>query len=184
MIGLRMPAETGRLLSEISVEGEAVDFGHAHVTVVYLGDDVPLPAVLKAVEVCYDVAQRMRPIKCSTRHTFCFPPSDEGKHPIICPIDSPDLHVLHAGITAGLDAAGVEYSKKWPEYRPHTTLAYADAPYPVIDFDPIEWTAFELTVWGGDHRDSRIVIAIPFYFKSDAKLAARVAARWLGQNAG
>jgi 2'-5' RNA ligase len=176
-----MPAETGRLLSEIEVPGEAVDFGHAHITVVYLGDDVPLEQVLKAAGVCFEVAQAMRPIKCATRHTQCFPPGDEGKHPIICPIDSPDLHVVKAAIDAGLDAAGVPFSKKWPEYRPHTTLAYADAPCDTIQFDPIEWTAFELTVWGGDHRDSRIVITVPFSFKSDAKLATKVAARWLGR---
>jgi len=179
MVGLRMPPETGRLLSEIDVPGERVDLGHSHVTVMYVGDDIPIDVVLKAASACFDVAQVFRPIKCLTKETTCFPPTDEGKHPVVCPIHSPGLHALKRALNAAFDAQGIPYSKKFPEYRPHTTLSYADAAVDARSFDPIEWTAFELTVWGGDNRDSRIVITVPFSFKSDAKLATHVALRCL-----
>jgi len=183
MIGLKMPPETERYLASIEVPGEPQDFGHAHVTLCYLGDDVPLEQVLKAAEACFKVAETITPIKCMIQRTKCFPPSDKGIVPIVCPIECPvesnGLQELKKVVDAALDEMGVDYSKKWPEYNPHTTLAYATETCPEILFDPIEWTAFELFVWGGDDRDSRIVITVPFHFKSNGRIASRVASRWL-----
>lgn len=183
MIGLRLPPEAARLLSEIRVPGEPVDFGHAHVTLAYLGDGVPIEDVLKAAEVCFDVAQETKPFQCSTRCTDCFPPDEEGTYPIICPVVAPELHLLKSSVDLGLEAAGVEYSKKFPEYHPHTTLTYSEEACEPRLFDPIVWTVFDLVVWGGDHRDSGVVINIPFAFKSlIAKTATKVALRWIGRH--
>lgn len=178
-LGLRLPSEVGRYLAAVDVPGERVDYGHAHVTITYLGDDVPLETVMRAAAVVASTAQMFSPIHCLTRSVSSFPAGDEGKHPIICPVESPELRRFKAALDRAFDLVGIDYNRKFPEYKPHTTLSYS--PVPVADraMPVLEWVAFEVVVWGGDERDGGVVVEAPF----SPGLPERVAARFISGQA-
>jgi 2'-5' RNA ligase len=171
-IGLRVPPETARLLwsfweSDYENLGETVPRDHAHITILNLGKDLPIEGIAKAVEATFRVASTTRPFTVSTNRVSVFPPGDSGV-PIICPIDSPELHDFHRRLCESFDAAGIQYSKKFPEYKPHVTLAFAQDPLlhadwgSDIDFSTIEWGAHEAVLWGGDHGDNKLFANFPF----------------------
>lgn len=172
-IGLRLPAEVGRHLAAVEVPGERVDYGHAHVTISYLGNDTPTEEAMKAAAVLVRVASQFRPIRCETSKVTHFPAGDSGKYPIICPIKSPELHRFKTTLEEALKKAGVDFNTKFPVYKPHTTLAYSDEPIEDRGMPLLEWISHEVILWGGDERDAGAVVEAPL----NPSLAARVAAR-------
>ena len=172
MIGLKIPAETAGILSEIKLPGSpATDL---HITILHLGDALPISTISKAVEVAYEVVQKIRPFTVQTTKVICF---SEGKNgvPVVCEIESEALHELWAKLCEAFDEAGLEYSKKFPVYRPHVTLSWAEAPIKPIKFSPIEWGAHELTVWGGDSGERKVMVSIPITPFGRAARSKRVA---------
>lgn len=160
-IGLRVPPELGRLLNTIEVPGEHVSGDTYHVTIAVLNDEVPIDDIAKATKAVFEVASKQKPFQVSLGKVSAFPGNSKG-FPIICLAESPELHELHAGITASLDAAGIEYSKKFPEYKPHVTLSYAQEEVEIPFESPIVWTAYEVVLWGGDKGDERLSVTFPF----------------------
>lgn len=184
-LGFAVPHATARILSEIEVPGEREDISHFHITMVMLGDEVPIEQISKATEVAYAVISKMRPFTVSTKVVSCFDKKGSGKVPIICLVESPELHQLWAEVCAAFDEAGVEYSKKFPIYRPHVTLSFADAPIEDIPIPEVSWGAHELVLWGGDSGDRRVVVHLPFSLKNrvasryaEIRAISRVAARF------
>jgi 2'-5' RNA ligase len=170
-IGLKVPHEAARLLAGIDFgdvgDRESTDF--LHVTLHMLGDDVPIEALAAALKPIFEVVSKTPPFLVSTSHITTFPPNPEsGVVPVIGLIDSPELHTLHSVLGKALDKAGISYSKKYPVYRPHVTLAYSKDP--LVDGGivnthlqvPVAWGAHELVLWGGDSGDNRIVVTLPF----------------------
>ena len=173
MIGLRLPVEIGTYLSTIAVPGTPVNFGHAHVTITYLGEDTAIDCVLSVIQACFDIAQQVCPFTCTLDHVKSFPKGAEG-FPIICPVTSPTLHNLKHCVDKALDQVSVPYSKKFPEYCPHTTLSYSDVSIPATSFPSLRWVAYDLVVWGGGMQDQSLVTTIPLHFDSAAvKVAHR-----------
>lgn len=160
-IGLKCPHEVGRLLHGIEVPGEKVPVDEYHVTLLYLGKDVPIETLGKAIVAAAEVAAAQKPFRCTLTHVTSFPKNDDGV-PIICPVASPDLHELNDKLKKKFDGAGVSYSKKFPEYKPHLTLAYADSTPTEEEFGPLEWSAYEMVLWGGDAGDERLATNFPF----------------------
>jgi len=160
-IGIKVPHEVGRLLHTIEVPGEKVPLHEFHVTLLYLGKEVPIETLGKAIVAAAEVAESYRPFRCTLTQTSSFPKGDDGV-PIICPVDSPELHELNTQLKAAFDAAGVDYSKKFPDYKPHVTLAYSDEVTADTLFGPLEWSAYEMVLWGGDAGDERLATNFPF----------------------
>jgi hypothetical protein len=74
---------------------------------------------------------------------------------------------LYSALCSSFDAARVEYSKKFPIYKPHVTLAYAaEELEESIPMEPIDWVAYEMTLWSGNSGDDAVTITIPFSFPS------------------
>lgn len=161
MIGLRVPQEAARLLASVEVPGEQVQRHHSHITVHMLGDDVPIEQIGKAIIAAHGVAEKTVPFRLSMNSISTFKGGPNGV-PVICPIFAPELHALHANLKAAFDEAGVEYSKKWPEFRPHVTLAYSPEPMKDQALGPLEWSAYEMVLWGGDTDDQRLTTILPF----------------------
>jgi hypothetical protein len=139
------------------------------VTVLYLGSKVPLDAICKVIPPVFEAVSKTKPFSVSTNRLSVFPPHPkEGTVPLICPIDSSELHALRKSICDACDAAGVEYSKTFKDYTPHVTLAYSKDPLVHADWGPdhpitpLSWGAHELVLWGGDDGDKRIVVTFPF----------------------
>lgn len=169
MIGLRVPQEAAHTLSEIKVPGDPEQIANYHVTLLHLGDDLPISTVALATMVAYEVAAKTRPFSVRTSRVSCFPNAE--KVPVVARIESDALHTLWVDLREAFDAVHLEYSKKFPEYKPHTTIAWAKEPIEDIRIPTMEWGAHELVIWGGDRGDRRVIVTIPF------PLTDRVASR-------
>lgn len=163
-IGFRVPEVTSRLYSAIDVPGERETFHH--ITVLNLGKEMDSAAIGEAFEVANEVVRSWKPFTVRTARVSCFPAGDDGT-PIICPVDSDELHELWEQLRDAFDAAEVPFSKKFPVYKPHVTLSYS--PEPIEDrriTPPIEWGAHELVLWGGSAKDLGVTVHMPFSLRA------------------
>jgi 2'-5' RNA ligase len=184
-IGFRVPAETAQLFKSIDVPGDRENFHH--ITILNFGDTMSIEDIGLGLEVAYDVISEMQPFKVKTNKITCFPGGDDGV-PIICPVESEELHELWEKLGEAFDEAGISFSKKFPVYKPHVTLSFAPEPIDDRSIPTIEWGAHELVLWGGDGGDRGIAVHIPFSLRAAGLLrvvdlrknipAHRVAARY------
>lgn len=179
-LGLRVPPETARLLNEIEVPGVKEPVSSFHVTLLYIGTDVPIETLAEAMKATYAVTSKTRPFTVQTSRVTCFPKNDgdDGKTPIICRVDADALHDLQSKLRASFDAAEIPYSKKFPEYKPHMTLAYADEEIEERRITTVSWGAHECVLWGGDSGDNRLVMHFPFSLDNSHEIAERVVQRF------
>lgn len=163
MIGLKVGLECARLLGSIDVPGKKTPLDEMHVTIVYLGDETPIGTITKIISSTYRVTQKRTPFTMKIGKVTCFPNKGPEGYPIIAKVMSPELHDFHTDITNSLDKAKIDYSKLYPEYKPHVTLAYSDEPIgSIILENPIEFAAHEATLWAGDHGSDRLSATFPF----------------------
>jgi hypothetical protein len=87
---------------------------------------------------------------------------------------------LQARLLAAYDTAGIKYENKFPEYKPHVTLAWAEDNIEEHRIPTVEWGAHEMVLWGGDEGDRRVIVTFPFSLKT-AAMSKRVASRYLGK---
>lgn len=156
-----LPEETSRVLSELEVP-EGVPEHNKHITVVYLGKDVPIETIARLLPVLHEVTSKTVPFSVSTDHITTFPAGDDGV-PVIAKVVSPELHAFRANICQAMDDAGVEYDKKYPDYKPHVTLTYAKDMSTKFELDipEISWPTHELVLWGSNRGDGRLVVKFP-----------------------
>ncbi len=166
-IGLQVPHEAARLLSEVDISsyGEPEAAETFHITMLYLGKNVPIETIAKVIPAIYRITAKTRPFTVSTSHVTTFPSGPDGV-PIICPVESNILHILRGAILLSCDEAGVEYKDNYPKYQPHVTRGYSKDPgisgLVNLEFPVVEWGAHELVLWGGDSGDNRVVVTFPF----------------------
>lgn len=163
LLCLKLPSEPARLLSEIKVPGEKVPTDEKHVSLIYLGKELELEAILLAIQVTYQVVTSWSPFLLTTRWVTTFSPTDKGTVPVIARVESEDLFELQEALREAFDEEGVPYSKKWPEYKPHVTLSYApveEAPDDLI-IKPVQWSCTDVVLWGGDEGENDIVTRFP-----------------------
>jgi 2'-5' RNA ligase len=140
------------------------------VTLLYLGKDIPIDDVSKALVVAYRVAEITKPIQLTVDEVSSFPKGDDS-YPIICLVKSPELHQLWEALCSAFDDSGVEYDKKFPIYQPHVTLSYhTEDLEQKIQVGPIDWVAYEMTLWSGNSGDDAVTIKIPFSFPSKSAM--------------
>ncbi len=119
------------------------------------------------IPVIFSVVSQAKPFTVATSKITTFPPNPDDGTPIIGLIDSPELHAFRKTLCETFDKSGVEYNKKYPDYRPHVTLGYSSDPLGGdkavnLAIPVVEWGAHELVLWGGDSGDNRIIITFPF----------------------
>ena len=182
MIAVKVPTETSRLISKISeaLPGDSQAASEMHVTIIHLGDDVPISQLAKVMEACHTVTSKISPFVMTVDSIDSFEPGDNGGVPVILPVQSQELHELEQKLKQEFDSAGISYSNKYPEFKPHVTLSYvpgmkAVGPLPA----PISWGAFEMMIYGADSGDGRVLVTLPFGLPNMQiklqKIAARVA---------
>jgi 2'-5' RNA ligase len=95
-LGIRIPHETGRLLSKIEVPGEKTSTSEMHITLLYLGDEWPISEISKAMEAAFDIVSKTKPFTAEMNKVSHFPknPHDQDKYPIITRVESKELHEL------------------------------------------------------------------------------------------
>ncbi len=160
MIALKVPKDVARVLATLDVPGR-VPTDDFHVTLAYLGDGVSAETLAKAVQALLGVAQETTPFTMAVDHVDTFPKGDDG-FPVICPVGSKEVHALREKVVRALDTMGVDYSKKWPVFRPHVTLGYSEEDVKKTSFPKVEWGAGEVLLFGGDWGDGRFLATFPF----------------------
>lgn len=157
---IAVPEETSRILGEIPVEGKREP--HSHITMIHIGKDIPIKVIAGMLPVLYEVTSKTPPFSVSTKKVTNFPAGDDGV-PVICRVESPELHKFRAELKVALDEADISYSNNFPEFKPHVTLAYdpdPDASYD-MSISEISWGVSELVLWGSNRGIGRLVIKFP-----------------------
>lgn len=176
LVGIKVPPYIGQHFTSIPVPGVREPVEAYHITMFYLGKDVPLEDVAKAMVVAAEVTRSTAPLSLVTDRVTCFPKNEDGV-PIICPIESPELLAVRARLKDAFEASGVSFSNRYPDYKPHMTLAYADEEIEDLPINRFAWAAEELVMWAGDMNDSGVVVTLPL-----SSIAHRVAARFVAAN--
>ncbi len=167
MIGLRVPEATARVLSDIPVEGSPS--AHQHGTILNMGDDIPIGTLASMMVAAFTVAEHYEPFMVSTSLITSFPSEEEV--PVIARVESETLHQLWSDLCRAFDTVQLDYSKKFPEYKPHVTLAWADEQPEDMPIPTVSWGAHELCLWGGNHGEGRLLVHMPFALKYKAASA-------------
>ncbi len=171
-LGIRVPPEVARMLAEVpeaAKYGDPEPLNEFHITMVHFGDSLAVETLAEALAPVFAVTSKTRPFTVQTSHITTFPPHPvHHTVPIIARIDSQPLQDLRDRVCKGLKTAGVEYDNKFPEFKPHVTLAYS--PDPAVAYDGVvdrhipvvEWGVQEIQLWGGDKGDNKLIVTFPF----------------------
>lgn len=152
LIGIKVPEDIAEKLSKIKVPGKKENPEKMHITMFYFEK---LPSIEEAAKTCiclFKTLKKVEPFKVSIKNIFCFPENSYGA-PVVCKVESEDLLDLRNKIKRSLDKDNIAYSDKYPEYKPHVTLSYANKPIDDFKIDKISWKVEELVLWAGEDYD-------------------------------
>jgi 2'-5' RNA ligase len=145
-LGIAVEGAAARMLSRIVVPGKPVPAQKMHVTLVYLGKDVPVQGVLDAVAVVCEVCRETDPFYCEVSRVDFFSKGPDG-FPVFGDVASEELRILRGNICSRLELGKIPFSKKF-DYYPHVALSYAE--YPIAARyglrTPVLWRVEELTM--------------------------------------
>jgi 2'-5' RNA ligase len=162
-LGIAVPHEISRLLASVDVEGDSKPSSSYHITLFYMGDNVPVDKLSDALAPIFEVTSRTPPFTVETSEITSFPPKPDGVVPVVARIVSNDLLRLRAELKVAFDEAGVEYSKTFFDYRPHVSLAMLEGGERPADIPirKVEWGVGEIVLWGGDYEDDKLIVTFP-----------------------
>lgn len=140
-----------KLFGDPTIKGQ--DF---HVTLAFLGpaEDFAASGYVSAVETfCYNVAKVNKPLVAKVGCFTVFPPSAEYGYPVVLPVDSPDLTIIHH---AFLNQFAL-LNQSEHGYTPHMTVGYYQNPMSYVTPDrlrsaPVVFDRISLVV-GSEHYD-------------------------------
>lgn len=176
-IALKVPQEASLLLEDVGVpiNGERESASDMHVTILYLGKGLVIGDIARAMCSAFTVASVTSPLLCSINTITSFPSNDEGLTPVICPVICPALIQLNKDLKLALDLGAVGYDNKYPEYKPHVTLAYQTGEFKDMSLPgPLSWTAHEMLMWGDDNGFGKVMVHLPFVLNPLEKIAMRL----------
>jgi 2'-5' RNA ligase len=160
-LGIRVPHEAGRLLTNIEVPGKQAAPSEMHITLLHFEENWPISEMSKALEATYDIISKVKPFLVMTEKVICFPKRDE-QAAIVAQVKSAELHELREQLAKEFDEAKIDFSKTFKDFKPHITLSYNEEEIEDFDIDPpVEFVVQEIVLWGGDHGDDRIFVTFP-----------------------
>lgn len=165
-IGLSVPDGTARLIETLDVPGERKAASQMHVTILYLGKDIPLEVVSQVMVAAVGVCQATNPFICGVKDVATFPRNPDDGVPVILPVMSPGLHRLRAALVDEFTRLKIPFSNKYPDFKPHVSVAFVKdesfTTYSAPMNGPLTWTASEIVIWGGNKNDELVSISCPF----------------------
>jgi 2'-5' RNA ligase len=182
IIGIRVPAEVGRILEQQEVPGEPHSASDIHITVLYIDKASPILNVAKTMVAAYSVTSKTRPFQITIQNISSFPRNPDDGIPIICLVDSPELQTIHHALKAEFDRLQVPYRHKYPEYKPHVTLSYIKEETSGDDVfnsslpGPVSFTVYELSIMGYAD-DAHVRVELPLSLSMEDRIASRLIAR-------
>jgi 2'-5' RNA ligase len=151
-ISFMVPPEAASELSKLYSVGDLSPPSDMHVTLAFLSKSTPPAQVLRAVAACCALAPSTAPILMHAAMLTSFPPNPDHRDgtPVVVRMVSDALFSFQARLCAELDKFGVEYSKKFPEYKPHVTLSHGPERVTPQKVGPVSWVSSQVMVWGGE----------------------------------
>lgn len=132
-----VPKEITNLLFSMDVPGRKESPEDAHITLVYFDEDMT-DDTERRIQSCLQSFYKVWPSGVvSTNKLTCF--DKPGNIPVIFEIDGTYIHKLKNAICYCLDRMGISYSRKFPDFKPHITISYAETTPEEIEFDPLSW---------------------------------------------
>lgn len=168
-LGIKIPNECGRLLSTLDVAGEKESPSSYHITLLHFEDNFPIPEIAKALETTYDIISKIKPFTITVNTIGCFKPKEDKPVPIIAKIKSDDLSNLRKKLADAFDKCNIDFSKRFPDFKPHITLSYADELVDDYKIDSLDIAINEVVLWGGNNGEDRVFITFPFKISEEEK---------------
>ena len=142
-----LPKEIARQFPEEGKQAE--DNSPAHVTVLYIGS--VLPAVEnKLLNVVKDVCEKTKPFKAQLKKPRKFI-NDKGQIILHSPVKSSRLVRFHENLRTALLNAGIQVDNKFPEFKPHVTIAYVNSKKELKKYKEVkpegEWIVDSVWLW-------------------------------------
>ena len=173
MIALKIPSDISEKLSKIKVDGKKELPQEYHITMFYFDGKLKIDDICKITRIMNSVLGRFVPPKISFKEVSFFPKGNDG-FPVIVPILSDDLIEVRKSLVKAFDKEKINYSKKWPEFKPHLTLAYSKKEPTNQNIGKCSWNATELVLYAGDKFEfskfeSGTFVFMPFGKKASGK---------------
>ena len=167
-IGLEIPEDISKILSEIPVPGTKSNSGTYHLTLVHFElNSKDIKSLISYIAPIFELTSLLQPFEVSLTTLDTFP--SEAEIPIIVLAKSKSLQEFWQKLTKSLDQKGLEFSKKFKTHRPHVTLSFCSpeqAPKKSIDLDPVlKWQVQNIVLWGGKQGKQTIKISFPLAFE-------------------
>jgi 2'-5' RNA ligase len=159
-IGIKVPEGIAQKLHRIEAPGDRLGPSEMHITMINLGRVASLKQVIRAMSVVAFAAQETEPFMVGCALRTCFPRNSDESIPIIARVQSPEIMKLRKKLVEQMETIGIEYNKKYPEFKPHVTLSYSQDPCENLGFGPITWRVGSIAVWGGEEMNDRIVTMV------------------------
>lgn len=151
---LKVPSAEAQVLSTVTVPGERIPAQDKHITLLYLGKQTPDKDALECVRVCFGLSKIQRSFHVMVQEAMCFPLGDDGV-PIVGKVESDEIFKFQLKLQYLLTRAGIEFSRKYPIYRPHVTLSYASSPIPSTRIRTASWIVDRFCFWSGDDEEKK-----------------------------
>ncbi len=168
LLGIKIPKNISDILSKLDVPGIKEDSSGYHITLLYF-KVASIKDILEAAEEILELTSKSPIFNIKFDNIECFPEGDDGV-PIICPVVSDDLFSFHKKLKTKIDKTNLDYSKKFPEYKPHITLSYNKEKIKSFELEPIEYSVSEIIFWCGDNMDEKMTITFPLNIEKKANM--------------
>jgi len=172
MLSISLSPDISRLFREITFKDKITRDPSDHITMFYLGDNIPLKKLIKMIPIIFDITCDMKPFMVSCSKITTFPKGKNG-YPIIGEIKSKDLSALRDKLKKEFEKNKIKYDSTFKDYKPHVTLGYSKNKPKNTSFSKINWSINHISLYGGDESDSRFFVNFPFTLGTEkiAKLA-------------
>jgi 2'-5' RNA ligase len=167
MLAVTLSPDISRLFQEFDLDIERDPSNH--ITMFYLGDNLPMAKVLKIIPIIYDITKDLKPFTASVASFECFPSQD--LYPVIAKVKSTDLMKLRAKIKNAFVDKKVKFDNKFPEYQPHITLGYSENKIKNTKFPKTEFAISQISLYAGDNADSKLFINFPLTINKTSALS-------------
>ena len=165
-LGIKIPDELANLLSDIDVPGNKELKDNLHITFLMLSSEpIDIKDVSEIIKVTYNIFSKIEPFFVSFDKLTNFPKGDKG-YPIILTISSKKFEQIHKKLWTACEEAGIDFSKKFKNFRPHITLSYSDKPIKETNISELGFTVTEFVLWGGSKDKKLVDVTFPLELKS------------------
>lgn len=167
IIAIKVPKKEANYLYDIDTPGEKVSAEDKHITVLYFDGEGPEVAK-KVLDCLAEFPVYMDSISIESGEVDVFSEGDDGV-PVFAKVESQELNKFREALIDILDANGIEYSKKFKDFKPHITLSYSPEKIDGFPLDKkIEFSVSKYCYWDKNNGVQNEII-IPLGKKFDAE---------------